>query len=80
MLYWNVEGDEKIPKIDLKKSDPNNDGKLFFFPNSDGKNFYHINIAQLFFDPNSDGKLFFDPNNDGISFFHPNYNISHFSP
>ena len=69
MLYWNVEGDEKIPKIDFKKSDPNNDGK----------NFYHINIAQLFFDPNNDGKLFFDPNSDGKLFLTLITTVSAFS-
>ena len=54
-----MEFDEKIPKIDLKKSDPNSDGKPFFFPNNDGKLFFSLITTVSHFFPNNEASYFF---------------------
>ncbi len=35
MFLWNAGCDGKIPEMDQKNSDPNNEGQQFFFPNND---------------------------------------------
>ncbi len=71
MFLWNAGCDGKIPEMDQKNSDPNNDGQQFFslittlqqffYPNSDGNNFYDETDLQQFFFLNNDAPAIFLP-------------------